>query len=74
MWFGTQEKIHGGNPRPLAMDEFNACINVATLNDLSLEGPSLTWSNLAQGDNRTQCKLDRILINSLTSSPFKGVV
>ncbi|XXG58562.1 hypothetical protein AAC387_Pa04g0846 [Persea americana] len=53
MWFGTQEKIRGANPRPLAMDEFN----VATLNDLSLEGPSLTWSNLAQGDNRIQFAL-----------------
>lgn len=72
----TYEKICGANPRPWAMDEFNACINEAALDDLSLQGPSLTWPNLAQGDNRIHCKLDRILTNQefLTFSPFKGAV
>eukprot|EP00268_Persea_americana_P005851 TRINITY_DN12021_c0_g3_i1.p1 TRINITY_DN12021_c0_g3~~TRINITY_DN12021_c0_g3_i1.p1 ORF type:complete len:434 (+),score=46.51 TRINITY_DN12021_c0_g3_i1:1707-3008(+) len=72
----THEKIGGASPRPSGLIEFNDCIQEVGLIDLKLSGSPFTWSKSSMGESRTECKLDRALVNApcMSSNLFKGEV
>lgn len=72
----NHENSGGAIPRAAGLIEFNDCIQEAGFIDLQMAGSSFTWSNSSIGDSRTECKLDRVLVNAsfLQSSPFKGEI
>ncbi|KAF5469226.1 hypothetical protein F2P56_013315 [Juglans regia] len=59
-----EERVGGRARPPLAIEDFNDCINNCGLMDLPLVDRQLSWCNGQQGLARSWAKLDRIVINS----------
>ncbi|XP_074304766.1 uncharacterized protein LOC141639580 [Silene latifolia] len=60
----VDERISDCHPVLSELDDFNSCLDDASLNDLSTMGCFYTWTNNQNPASRKWIKLDRVLCNA----------
>ncbi|XP_074293290.1 uncharacterized protein LOC141620271 [Silene latifolia] len=66
----AQEKFSNTPPDHADITEFNACLDVCGLDDLSGSGSEFTWFNKQDPSTRVYSKLDKILTNAKWTLAF----